>query len=324
MSKYVYTLDDIRDEMRELRKDGAKRGAWTGFDELFEYYSCKRGSYTIIFAGAHQGKSQFSFEVAMNLAQYSGWRFAVASPETGSPKDVFAELCWVYGRKPFLENDKGVHQTEEEAVAAMNFVREHFYVLDSGLEDFDVKKFYKEVRDLEYSLGQTIHGCLIDPYTEFKNSTLEGVRDDIAIGEDLTEIRKQSSRNNYHTIVTVHTKHQQNKYHKGTPYLPEANFGDIAGGQMWSRKGFMIINLWRCPDFLEDENGRLYDSNQVKVSIRKGKPKSAGKVGSLYMWYDPIKNRYYTKRPDGNGDYLPEPMYSKPDPNGGQQTEIKI
>lgn len=303
MSQYLYKLDDIKDEMRTLREDGSQRGAWIGFSSLYENYSCKKGSYTIIFAGAHQGKSQFSFEIAMNLAQYEGWKFAIASPETGSPKDIYAELCWVYGRKPFLENKSNIHQTDREAEAAMDFVKTHFFVLDSGLEEFSVKGFYKEVRELEVSEAIEISGCLIDPYTEFKTAVSEGVRDDISIGIDLTEIRKQSSRYNYHTIVTVHTRSQQSKYKDGRAYIPEADFGDIAGGMMWSRKGFMVVNIWRCPDFLEDENGRLFDKNQVKVSVRKAKPKSAGKVGHCYLWYDPLANRYYERKLNELGEY---------------------
>lgn len=315
MSNYLYRLDDVRDEIYTLREEGAKRGAWVGFKSLYEYYSCKKGSYTIIFAAAHQGKSQFSFEIAMNLAQYSGWKFAIASPETGSPKDIYAELCWVYGRKPFLENKSGIHQTEQEALAAMNFVREHFFVLDSGMDDFSVRDFYREVRRAEDEMDIKINGCLIDPYTEFKNGVMDGVRDDVAIGEDLSEIRKQSSRWDYHTIVTVHTKNQQSRFEKGQPYIPEPSFNDIAGGMMWNRKGFMIINIWRCPEFLEDENGRPFDNNQVKVRILKGKPKSAGRVGHCYLWYDLISNRYYEKPVDDFGEYKEEKIYSYPNPD---------
>jgi len=298
VNNYIYKLEDIEDELVELRDEGSKRGAWAGFSSLHDYYSVKPSSYTIIFAGAHQGKSQFSFEVAMNLAEYSGWKFAVCSPETGSPKDVYAELCWVYARKPFLKNGKGVHCNEQEAMSAKAFVKKHFYVIDSGIDDFSVMDFYKQVSALERDLGEKINGCLIDPYTEFKSDVSEGVRDDIAIGKDLSTVRKMSSRHGWHTIVTVHTKSQANKFKGNQPYVPEAGFQDIAGGMMWSRKGFMVINIWRCPEFLEDEHGRMYDYNQVKISIRKGKPKAAGRVGHCYLWYDPIANRYYEREID--------------------------
>jgi hypothetical protein len=61
----------------------------------------------------------------------------------------------------------------------------------------------------------------------------------------------------------------------------------------WSRKGMMVINIWRCPYGLADSNGVPYEPNQVKISIVKAKPKVVGKLGWLYMYYDRLTNRYY-------------------------------
>ena len=103
---FIYRAEELKDSLTELRENGVSKGAWTGFSSLFDKYSMKLGSTTYIYAGAHQGKSQFAFEMMTNLSQYSGWKWAVYSPETGSPTEVFAELLWVYLRKPFLVNDK--------------------------------------------------------------------------------------------------------------------------------------------------------------------------------------------------------------------------
>ena len=77
----------------------------------------------------------------MNLSEYSGWTWAVYSPETGSPTEVFAELLWVYLRKPYLVNDK-VTASNEEAERAVEFINKHFYIIDSGLQDLSVEGFY--------------------------------------------------------------------------------------------------------------------------------------------------------------------------------------
>jgi hypothetical protein len=113
MRNIIYKAEDVRDSLSTLRNEGVKKGAWTGFDSLFDKYSVKKGSTTYIYAGAHQGKSQFGFELMMNLSEYSGWKWAVYTPETGSPTEVFAELLWVYLRKPFLINDH-LTATDEE------------------------------------------------------------------------------------------------------------------------------------------------------------------------------------------------------------------
>lgn len=292
MQKMIYTADELRDSLSKLRNNGVKKGAWTGFSTLFDHYSVKKGSTTYIYAGAHQGKSQFGFELMMNLAEYSGWKWAIYSPETGSPTEVFAELLWVYLRKPFLVNDK-ITATDEETEAAIEFINQHFYIIDSGLTDLSIEAFYTAVERVENENGITIDGCMVDPFTEIKTDVSAGVRDDIAIGQVLTKVRKHSADKGYHTIVTVHTRHQQAKYKNGIPYVDKPTMNDIAGGMQWSRKGMMVINVWRCPFGLENGNGIPYEANQVEITIVKAKPKIVGKLGTVTLYYDRIKNRYY-------------------------------
>ena len=307
MRNIIYKAEDVVDSLSTLRKEGVKKGAWTGFDSLFDKYSVKKGSTTYIYAGAHQGKSQFGFELMMNLSEYSGWKWAVYTPETGSPTEVFAELLWVYLRKPFLINDH-LTATDEETEKAISFINDHFYIIDSGLQDLSVEGFYTAVDQIEAENFITIDGCMIDPFTEIKTDVASGVRDDIAIGQVLTKIRKHSAEKDYHTIVTVHTKHQQAKYKNGVPYVDKPTMNDIAGGMQWSRKGMMVVNVWRCPYGLEDGNGVPYEPNQVEITIVKAKPKIVGKLGTVTLYYDKMKNRYYELNSRGEKQYA----YSQP------------
>ena len=308
MSKFVYTAKELKGNLTTLRKEGVKKGAWTGFDSLFDKYSMKKGSTTYIYAGAHQGKSQFGFELMMNLAQYSDWKWAIYSPETGSPTEVFAELMWVYLRKPFLVNDH-LTATDEETEQAFEFINEHFYIIDSGLQDLSIEGFYTAVQEIEQEHFIEIDGCFVDPFTEIKTDVSSGVRDDIAIGQILTRIRKHSAERDYHTIVTVHTKHQQAKYKNGVPYVDKPTMNDIAGGMQWSRKGMMVINVWRCPFGLEDGNGVPYEANQVEITVVKAKPKIVGKLGKVTLYYDKMKNRYYELDKQG------QPRFAYPQSN---------
>ena len=299
MRDMIYTADELRDSLGTLRREGIKKGAWTGFSSLFDKYSVKEGSTTYIYAGAHQGKSQFGFELMMNLAEFSDWKWAIYSPETGSPTEVFAELLWVYLRKPFLINNK-ITATDEETERAISFINQHFFIIDSGLRDLSIEGFYTAVEQIEEDYDIKINGCFVDPFTEIKTDVTNGVRDDIAIGQILTKVRKHSSDKNYHTIVTVHTKHQQAKYKNGVPYVDKPTMNDIAGGMQWSRKGMMVINVWRCPFGLEDSNGIPYEPNQVEITVVKAKPKIVGKLGSVTLYYDKLSNRYYEIDEKGN------------------------
>lgn len=325
MRNIIYKAEDVVDSLSTLRKEGVKKGAWTGFSSLFNKYSVKKGSTTYIYAGAHQGKSQFGFELMMNLAEYSDWKWAVYTPETGSPTEVFAELLWVYLRKPFLINDH-LTATDEETSRAIKFVNEHFYIIDSGLQDLSVEGFYTAVDTIEEDNNIKIDGCMIDPFTEIKTDVSSGVRDDIAIGQVLTKVRKHSAEKDFHTIVTVHTKHQQAKYKNGVPYVDKPTMNDIAGGMQWSRKGMMVINVWRCPYGLEDSNGIPYEPNQVEITIVKAKPKIVGSLGTVTLYYDKMKNRYYEVDDRGNKCYAyedPNAEVVKSEPQGGEQLRIE-
>ena len=307
MSKFIFTAKELKKDLTTLRKEGVKKGAWTGFSSVYDKYSMKEGSTTYIYAGAHQGKSQFGFELMMNLAEYSGWKWAVYSPETGSPTEVFAELMWVYLRKPFLVNDH-ITATDEETEKAFEFINEHFYIIDSGLQDLSIEGFYTAVEEIESENFVKIDGCFVDPFTEIKTDVSSGVRDDIAIGQILTKVRKHSAEKKYHTIVTVHTKWQNAKYKNGVAYVEKPTMNDIAGGMQWSRKGMMVINVWRCPFGLEDSDGVPYEPNQVEITVVKAKPKIVGKLGKITLYYDKMKNRYYEYDKKGNKQYAyPQP-----------------
>ena len=307
MKRTVFTADDVKESIFKIRNGGVKRGAYTGLPSLYKKYSMKLGSTTYIYASPHQGKSQFAFELLVNTAEFNGWRWAMFTPETGSPADVFSELLWVYLRKPIMINDK-ITATDEEVQKGIDFINSRFYIIDGGLRDVTASNVLEYTESIEQDFGK-IQGLLVDPYTEITNDTSAGVRDDIAIGKDLSKFRKYASDKNWHIVVTVHTKYMQAKYKDGISFVPKPTMSEVAGGQMWSRRGFMIINIWRCPFGLSDENGVPYEPNQVEITIQKAKPKIVGALGVVTLYYDKMMNRYYEK--DENG----KPLFAHQDPD---------
>jgi len=153
-----------------------------------------------------------------------------------------------------------------------------------------IEGFYTAVETIEEDNFITIDGCMVEPFTEIRTDVSSGVRDDIAIGQVLTKVRKHSAEKNYHTIVTVHTKHQQAKYKNGVPYVDKPTMNDIAGGMQWSRKGMMVVNVWRRPYGLEDGNDVPYEPNKVEITVVKAKPKIVGKLATVTLYYNNTKN----------------------------------
>ena len=311
MKNNIYKLDDVRGDLMTLRKKGVERGEWCGLPTLSKHYSMKRGSTTYIYAAAHAGKSQFTYELIVNVAEYSGFKFAVYAPETGSPAEVFSELIWVYLRKPFLAFDE-ICATDEEVAKAVAFIEEHFYIIDSGLGDLTIEGFYTAVEAIEETTGIRVDGCVIDPWTEISTGVMQGQREDLAIGTALTKVRKYSAERDIHTIITVHTKYMQSRIADGISYIPAPSYNDIAGGQMWSRKAMMMMSVWRCPVGVLDPNGVPYEPFQTQIEITKAKPKIVGTLGKVMLYYDKLANRYYEKANDGSRIYAYDNQEKKP------------
>lgn len=291
---YSYTLSDVEDKLFELRNNGFKKGSWTGFNSLYKHYSCKKGSYSIIYAAPHMGKSQFTFEIAMNLAEFSGKKVAVMSPETGSVRDVYAELLWMYLRKPFIKNDVS-YASDEEIAKGLKFVSDHFFVIDSGLDDMSVKGFFRQVDKIQQEQDVKIDVCMLDPYTEFVSEGEGEFRDDQRVGHDLNTIRKMSSAFDLHSILTMHVAKPQLRVVEGykLPMIPDPT--EIAGGQNSFRKGFMMASVHRM-DKINPDTGEYFDGHakgKLLFTVSKAKPKAVGQLGTIEMYYDKLANRYF-------------------------------
>jgi hypothetical protein len=324
-NEFIHRLGDYKSQLKDLRQNGLKKGSPTGFEELYEHYSVKKGSTTYLIASPAVGKSSILYEILINLAQFEGWKIAIFSPEGGSPTDLFAEMLWAYLRKPFLKNDV-VNATEKETEEAYAFMEKHFYIIDSGLKDLNAESYYRAIKDIELEDGVKIDGCVIDPIVEL-NINPDNKREDLALGSFLTKVRKFSSENNIHTWIAVHTRQMQltaKKQENGDTlyYYPQPTFFDAAGGQMYGRKGYMILSLWRPPQgLLNPETEAPYDKNETVIEILKVKPKVMGKVGKISLFYDAWSSRFYEK-PDGVTKQFSQALGATKDEKGEDQTNI--
>lgn len=306
-NEFVHRISGVRSSLEDLRFNGLKRGDHVGFENLYRKYSVKAGSMTFIIASPAVGKTSIIYEILLNLAEYSDYRIAIFSPEGGSPTDLYAELLWAYLRKPFLlhELPNVPNASEKEVDDAYAFLEEHFYIIDSGLKDLTAESFFRAVEDIEKEDNIKINAIVIDPIVEL-NFNPENKRDDLALGSFLTRVRKFSSDKMIHTFIAIHTKSMQmlsKKRDDGTTmlYYPQPTFFDTMGGMMWSRKGFMVMSLWRPPiELINPDTEEPYEKNETIIEILKVKPKIMGSVGRLSLFYDNISSRFYEKDELGN------------------------
>lgn len=277
----IKKFKDVQKEIDFLRHKGFIRGENTGFKCLDEFYSLKQGTFTMILAAPHHGKSEFAFELVFN----QGKKALIYSPETGSVEDIYAEFIHKFTGKSIYKSEFN-HCTDIEYQRAAEWVDYNFSIIDSDEKAYSFEELTKMVTDEEI--------ILCDPYNEM-NHAMKSDRQDLYIEELLGEIRRYCKKNRKHCIMTLHPAYQKPIVEKGMTYYPMPVAREAAGGQANLRKAMTWINLWRPPTALNDENGCPYDDNVVLIQIEKAKPKGVSKRGTCQLYFDWKRNRYYEK-----------------------------
>lgn len=315
--KIFYSIRELQPAVDELAEKGIQRGRNTGFSVLDEFYSVKLGCTTYIMGSPYSGKTEFWFEILINLSEFYGWRHVIFTPETGTKEEIVAELCHKYKRKQFFKNQPDA-MTDAERYDAMNFLNEHFTIIDPMDQSVTVAQFYELVDKIEQAEGLRYHTTTIDPFNEMAHdfSKDEG-RQDLYIERILGDVRKNARSTQRHNCIITHCRDQQPVTKDGLTYFPPPTARDYAGGQAWFRKGLAMIAVWRPPVGLNDENGKPYEENESHIIIQKSKPKGVGKRGIARLYWDWKASRFYQHDNFGGAQYamMEQKVALKPNKN---------
>lgn len=288
------------DVVMDHHKTGTMKGAATGFKCLDELMSFKLGYSTYILGFAAAGKTEFHFELLMNLSYKYGWKHGLLSAEVGETKDVIAELIKKYVRKPFFASDP-YHVSEKEIFQAINYLDEHFYIAP-GENDWNVQSIYEYFKSIEKENDIKLQTTSIDPWNDLdENLTDFGGREDKYLTHALKHSRQVAAINNWHNFIITHAANMP------PLAMKSVNGGEIfntavptlqsfAGGQVWGRRAMNVLGLWRPKrGTIEPQSGMPFADNEVKLIVLKSKPKGSGKEGSCSIYWDWKSNRYYEK-----------------------------
>ena len=281
------------DDIDNLREYGEEKGVYHGFQSLDDYISFKEGCTTIIYGAPYSGKSQFTFEVLVNLSEYYGQKHAIYSPETGSKERIAAEVMAVFCRKRNIFNDSEYSINERMFENAKDFLDKHFFIAED-YEGITVEGFFSSIESIESEYNIKINNSVIDHMGLLNQDLISfGGREDKWISHALKVVNNDALKNNRHNIVVAHVISQKPIITNGVSWFPPAHPREIAGGQNYFRLGQQIILVYRPPANLPDETGVPYEENAVIISVRKSKPKGIGKLGQVKIFYDWKTNRYY-------------------------------
>jgi hypothetical protein len=301
-------LTHLNAEMFAVRQQVDVKGKSIGWDWDMLPFTIKEGATTYIGAAPASGKTELWFEFLINLSCLHGWNHVVFSPETGSSAEIFAELCYKYIGKPYVQGKNSM--TNSEQVSAEMFINQHFIVIDPIDEDLTITKFYELVDEIERKEQITIHTTTIDPWNELTEEFIPADlgREDKYLSRILGLVRKNARKTGRHNCVINHVRDQpmvSAKTIAGTDisYFPMPSARDFAGGQVWFRKGLSVLIPWRPPYGLGDADGVGAEKNEVHLKVAKSKPKGVSKNGVYKLFLDVERYQYYMLDFKGNRVY---------------------
>ena len=259
-----------------LFNKGIDTGNYIGFDCLKDFYNVKLGCTTYIGGIPSHGKTEFMFEILLNLSEFYGWKHLIFSPETGSPAEIIGELAHKYIGKPFLKND--FQMSEGEKYRADCYLEDYFTIVDGGEHDMTIDELLSAAKQLKTEFG--IHTLCIDPWNELKHDfEIAKGREDKYLEFTLGKIRRFARENMMHIFIVAHPRTLRPLDGK---YDPPTAF-ELSGGAAWYSKAETILCIHR-PSI---------ESSAVEIHIQKAKPKHIGKKGIVPLFFDWQKSRYY-------------------------------
>lgn len=305
----TYPLSKVEDDLHMLHKTGYRRGYHCGFSEFYEYYSIVPGKTTYIVGSPTHGKSYFWFECLINLSQIFNLRHLVFSPEMGVAHEIYADLISMYMMQKFTTLNPDQYDEGKE------FIDKHFIVADPKDKNFTITDLFDQAGNL-IKKGIKIDTLTGDPFNEFDHDlSNDNNRQDLYIEKQLGIVRRKAEATNIHCCLITHPRDQQVIISKdGIRYYPPPTAREYAGGQAWYRKGLGMIGMWRPVKGLKDASGILYEENEVHIIIQKAKPRGIGKIGTIKLYFDKERWRYYEQSTFSgkkyarqfDGEYKPE------------------
>ena len=275
----VTLLSDLSDDMIHDYWHGAGRGETTHWEEIDTYFRWIKPEVTVLFGIGNMGKTQMMFNMMMAKSVRDGHKWGVFSPEMSPPKRFYRELIKIYVGKSFFGGEG--RMTEGELKSAMEFVTDHFFLVDDDnptVENIH-NKFAKMI--IKYNLD----GVLVDPYNKLVHKS--GTREDEYIRDYLRDSTRWAAKYNVYYVIIAHTNGKIDKLPRGDFDVPSVN--SIAGGVMWNNGVHNLLCYHRPYFYSEPDNTSVYlRSIKIKDQDRNGKRGTAELFYNKerYMFYD--------------------------------------
>jgi len=267
----IFTINDVKDSMLYGYKNGQNRGESTGIDEVNNAWTWRAGEVNLWTGYQNEGKSLFLNQLALIKSIISGWKFAIFSPENFPLDDFFNDLIETYIGKscdPYYSNN---YMTEAEYKEAMNFVKDHFFVIYPE-KDFKLQTIFDKTKYLVKKQG--VRGLIIDPYNTIEHLMNTGEREDLYISRFMSQLKRFGVEEELSVNLVAHQlTARKNEKDGGRYFRPELN--NIKGGGTFADKADNVMFIWRpnrALDFKDPDV--IFGSQKIKKQKLVGVPQN--------------------------------------------------
>lgn len=295
----IKKLTDYTEAVMHQYETGTTKGYDLGFKCLEELITIKKGYTTYLLGFAAAGKTEVHLEILFNLTKRYGLKHALLSPEIGGVEDVIAELVSKHLRKPFYKADPYAAK-EKEIYDALGELSQYFYPMDNDEEDYNIESFYADCDKLEKDNRIKLDTTSLDPWNDLTEDLANyGGREDKYLTWALKKVRQNAKKTGRHNFIVTHAKDMppivlKSSMGGDTHCTAIPTLGSFAGGQVWSRRAFNVLGVWRPEETaINPKTGIPFQKNEAVILSLKSKPKGVGKKGSASIYFDWKKNRYY-------------------------------
>ena len=248
IAKIVRFDPESADDEDVVQPDIGTSTGWTCLDKLIRL---GKGTTTIVTGIPNDGKSVFVNQLMVQTASQSGWKWGVYSPESFPFRKYSRKMIEMVSSK---EADT---MTSEHRRSTLEWLRDHFVVIDSGENGLSISKWIRMARDEVARHG--LNGLLIDPWNWMKLDhkyfqTREGMSE--ILGNVLTDLVGFALRMQVAQVIVAHppkqTKNSAGKYPIVTGYdlHGSASFFNkpMNGVTVYRDEGFTKIVTWKIKE----------------------------------------------------------------------------
>lgn len=261
-----------------------ERPVSTGFEELDQIYTVMPGTFHVVTGIPNHGKSNFMDQIAINLMNNHGWKFAVFSPEHAVQHHLRRLSEKVVGA-PF-DDGPTPRMERQTLIDALHLMDRHFHFIEAGERVPEIDWILHKVKAAKLRYG--INGVIIDPYNEISARRDTGVREDEHI-RDLISRCKSLCR--AHGITMWMVAHPFKMVKGGDGKYPVPTLYDISGASHWNNMADVGLVVHR--DF---------ETDTTEVYTRKIREQGLyGEIGFRVFSYNRSTRRYSLLPGEGEG-----------------------